>query len=148
MVWSPSSPTVCAHPPLCRLCSSLAPGVTALPGPPARARPPHGCPAPYFLALCGCSAISSPGKPCRQICLTGSNLSANPQARWNGGPLMVPKFSSFNLPFPTYITNLISGLFIVCLQKHESKFQKAELSAYFVSCIISTFANSGMSPVI
>ena len=123
-----------------------APGPAALPGPPPRARPPHAA-LRLISSLCA-GAQPSPHQESLAAGLPGSNLSANPQARRNGGPLMVPKFSSFNLPFPTYITNLISGLFIVCLQKHESKFQKAELFAYFVACIISTFANSGMSPVI
>lgn len=51
-----------------------------------------------------CPTISLPGKSCWQAYLTGSNLSANPQARWKGGPLIVPNSASFNLPFPTYIT--------------------------------------------
>ena len=113
-----------------------------------RTLPLHGCPVFHFLTLCRCSTISLPEKPCWQVYLTWSNLSANPQALWNGGFLMVPNFSSFNVPFLTYITYLISGLFIVCLPKHESKLQKAEMFAYFVFCIISTSANSGMSPVI
>lgn len=36
-----------------------------------------------------------------------------------------PNFSSFNLPFPSYITYLIDSLFIVRLPKLEPKFQES-----------------------
>ena len=87
---APKFPAVCAHPPSCL----PAPGPAALPGlcqsTPSAGQPRASFPRP--VARCGCSAISSPGKPCGRPTWQGATSLLIPKHVGMVGPLWFLSF--------------------------------------------------------